>query len=327
MKFVRRGAYILREFRLPLSVFAALVLGGGLLFSRTMNLPYGKACFGVFMLIFVQPNLDFPDRWYDQALFFLMPIVGLGAVADSVVRLGYLVFSRKRKLQEWWIMEASTLRNHVVLCGLGRVGYRIAQELLAAKESLVAIEKNQDSMFVEEMQDLGVPVLIGEARLKRNLLLANLEHARAIILATNDDLVNLDAALTARQIKSDLRIVVRLFDDTLATEVATKFHMPVISSSQVSAPAFVAAVTGHAVHQCFQLDGQTIHLADLRVARIPLQTVATLQREFGVSVVLHKSGASGTGMANLESQIKPGDTLVVAAPIEKMRRLEEANRV
>ncbi|HEV3026462.1 MAG TPA: NAD(P)-binding protein, partial [Planctomycetota bacterium] len=282
-KLLGRIRYILREFRWPLVVFAALVLLGGALFSGTMHLPYGKACFGVFMLIFVQPSLDFPENWLDQALFFIIPIVGLGAVADSVVRLGYLIFSSKRKLQEWWIMEASTYRNHIVLCGLGRVGYRIVEELLAVQEPVVAIEKDGDSMFVEEMQDRGVPVLIGEARLKKNLMLANLVTARAIILATNDDLANLDAALTARDIKPDIKVVLRLFDDTLATKVAAQFHMPVISTSQVSAPAFVAAVTGRSVHQCFQMDGRTIHLADLRVSKLPARTIAALQKEFGVS--------------------------------------------
>jgi len=325
-KLLGRARYLLKEFRWPMVVFAALVLGGGALFSATMDLPYGEACFGAYMLIFVQPNLKFPNHWYDQALFFLMPIVGLGAVADSVVRLGYLIFSRKRKLQEWWIMEASTMRNHVVLCGLGRVGYRIAQQLLAAKEQVVAIEKDGESMFVEEMQDLGVPVLIGEARLRKNLLQANLEQARAIILATNDDLTNLDAALTAREIKPDIRVVLRLFDETLASKVASQFHMPVISTSQVSAPAFVAAVTGRTVHQCFQLDGQTIHVADVRVFRLPSQTVSALQKAFGVSVVLHKKSSGGASLPDPESQIQGGDTIVVAAPVDRMHKLEEANR-
>lgn len=223
-------------------------------------------------------------------------------------------------------MEASTYRDHVVLCGLGRVGYRIVEELLAAKESVVAIEKDGDCMFVEEMQDRGVPVLIGEARLKKNLLLANLEQARAIILATNDDLTNLDAALTARDIKPDIKVVLRLFDDTLATKVAGQFQMPVISTSQVSAPAFVAAVRGRSVHQCIQMDGQTVQVADLRVDRLPSRTVAALQKEFGVSVVLHKKHPSGTAMADPDSPIHPGDTLVVAAPADRMQKLETANR-
>jgi Trk K+ transport system NAD-binding subunit len=324
-KFLRRARYILREFRWPLVVFAGLVLAGGALFSQSLHLTYAEACFGVFMLIFVQPSMKFPDEWYTQALFFIIPIVGLGAVADSVVRLGYLIFSSKRKLQEWWIMEASTYRNHIVLCGLGRVGYRIVQELLAAKESVVAIEKDGDSMFVEEMQDQGVPVLVGEARLKKNLLLANIQQARAIILATNDDLANLDSALTAREIKPDIKVVLRLFDDTLATKVAAQFQMPVISTSQVSAPAFVAAVTGRSVHQCFRMDEQTIHVADLRVFRLTPRTVAALSKEFGVSIVLHKKNRAAAAMAESDSLVQAGDTLVVAAPLEQMQKLQEAN--
>ena len=326
-KLMGRARYMLREFRWPLVVFGALVLLAGALFSKTMNIPYGKACFGVYMLIFVQPNLEWPEhQWYNQLLFFVIPIIGLGAVADSVVRLGYLIFARKRKLQEWWIMEASTFRNHVVLCGLGRVGYRIARELIAAKEAVVAIEKDPDAMFVEEMQDEGVPVLIGEARLKKNLLEANIEHAKAVILATDDDLTNLDAALTAREIKPDIRLVLRLFDETLATKVATQFKMPVISTSQVSAPAFVAAVTGRSVRQCFQLEGQTIHVADLRVLRLPALSVAALQKQYGVSVVLHKGRGGAAGLPDPESPVQRGDTIVVAAPIERMHQLEEANR-
>jgi voltage-gated potassium channel len=326
-KLVGRARYLLREFRWPLVVFVGLVLAAGALFSRTMHIPYGKACFGVYMLIFVQPNLEWPEhQWYNQLLFFIIPIIGLGAVADSVVRLGYLIFARKRKLQEWWIMEASTCRNHIVLCGLGRVGYRIAQELIAAKEAVVAIEKDPDAMFVEEMQDRDIPVIIGEARLKKNLLDANLEHAKAVILATDDDLTNLDAALTAREIKPDIRLVLRLFDETLATKVATQFKMPVISTSQVSAPAFVAAVTGRSVRQCFQVEGQTIHVADLRILRLPAQSVSALQKQYGVSVVLHKGKGGSAGLPDPESQVQRGDTIVVAAPIERMHQLEEANR-
>jgi Trk K+ transport system NAD-binding subunit len=326
-KMIARVKYVAREFRWPIAVFGTVVLLGGWLFSRTMSIPFGEACFGVYMLIFVQPNLKFPEhQWYNQLLFFIIPIIGLGAVADSVVRLGYLIFARKRKLQEWWIMEASTCRNHVVICGLGRVGFRIAQQLLQAKETVVAIEKDEDSVFVEEMQDADVPVLIGDARVKKNLLQANVEHAKAVICATNDDLANLDSALTAREIKADVRVALRLFDETLASKVASQFKMPVISTSQVSAPAFVAAVTGRSVHQCFQLDGQTIHVADLKIRKLPSQTVAALQKQFGVSVVLHRGREGDAALPTPEANIQRGDTIVVAAPIERMNQLEEANR-
>jgi voltage-gated potassium channel len=325
-KAARYGAYVLHELRWPLLVILLLIFGGGTLFSLTLRLPYGKACFGVFMLMLGEPTLDFPDVWYDQLLFFAIPIIGIGAVADSVVRLGYLIFTSKRKLQEWWIMEASSYRKHVVVAGLGRVGYRIVRELLSLREPVVVIERNRESPFVDELADSDVPILYGEVRLKKTLENANVPAARAIILATDDDLANLDGALTAREMNPEIRVVMRLFDDTLAGKVATTFKMPAISTSQVSAPAFVAAATGRAVLHSFQIDGQTMHVADFSVDRLAARTVSALQKEFDVSVILHKS-AQGSGLTpNPESAVQAGDTIVVVAPVDRIRKLEAANR-
>ena len=319
-KAVRYGLYVLHELRIPLVVLVGLVVFGGLVFSLTLDLSYGRACYASFMLILGEPTEPFPDRWYDQVLFFAIPFIGLGALAESLVRLGYLVFSSKRKLQEWWTMEASTYRDHIVLCGLGRVGLRVAQELLALKESFVVIERNKECPFADEILDRNVPILFGEVRHRKTLELANVGRAKAVILATDDDLANLDGALTAREINPAIRVVVRLFDDTLATKVAASFKMPAISTSHVAAPAFVAAATGRTVLHSFQLDGQTMNLADLRVGRLAGRTPAQLQRDFEVSVV------TAAGGANPDRILQSGDTIVLVAPVERIRRLEEANR-
>jgi voltage-gated potassium channel len=325
-KIVRFGFYLLREFRWPLLVFSGIMVVGGVLFSNSLGMPFGKACFTVFMLMLAQSTLDFPTQWYDQLLFFALPVVGLGAVANSVVRLGYLVFTSKRKLQEWWIMEASAYRNHIVLCGLGRVGYRIARQLLALKEPVIVIERNREGVFVEEMQDAGVPVLFGEVRLKKNLELANIASARAIICATDDDLANLDAALTAQEITPGIRVAIRMFDDMLANRVAHSSKMTVISSAQVSAPAFVAAATGRSVLQSFVLDGQTIQVVDETVDRLAPRTIPELQKEFDVTIVLHKSAGIADLNPNHDRPLLKGDIIVVVAPQEKIHRVEAANR-
>jgi Trk K+ transport system NAD-binding subunit len=208
-----------------------------------------------------------------------------------------------------------------VLCGLGGVGFRIAKELLDLKEPFVVIERNKECPFADEILDRNVPILFGEARNKKTLDQANVRRAKAVILATDDDLANLDGALTARELKPDVRVVLRLFDETLATKVAGSFKLPAISTSQVAAPAFVAAATGRAVMHAFQLDGQTFHVSDLRVARLAGRTAAQLQKEFDVSVVL-----AGSFGASSDRALETGDTLVLAAPVDRIRRVEEANR-
>ena len=106
-------------------------------------------------------------------------------------------------------------------------------------------------------------MLRGNVRAAKTLILAGVPHASGVILTTGDDLTNLDAALTSRDLNAQARIVLRLFDETLAAKVTGAFAMPTISTARVSAPAFIAAATGRRVYQEFNLAGRSVHLTDL----------------------------------------------------------------
>jgi Trk K+ transport system NAD-binding subunit len=329
---LRFARYLLWEFRWPIGVFWSLVLVGGLVLYRFYHhhdLKYFEACYAVFCLIFLEPVLDFPDEWYLQPLFFLLPVIGLGAVADSIVRLAYLVFTRKQKLPEWNRMAASLCRNHVIVVGAGKVGYRVIQGLLELKETVVVVERESASELFDEILSWGVPVIHGDARHKKTLHDAGVEHARAVILATSDDLANLDAALTARELAPKVRVVLRLFDETLASKFAGAFSMPAISTAHVAAPAFIAAATGRTVYHEFHLAGQQVYLIDVSISpgsRLAGMRVGEIQSDRQVNIVMHQ----GTGGVNLnpdhDVRLSPGDTILVIAPIERLVALESLNR-
>ena len=231
--------FLLGEFRLALAVFAGVVVVGGVIlhnFYRHEAVSLPKAFYSVFLMVFLESGLEFPDEWYLQPMFFLVPVLGLGALADSVVRLAYLMFTQKRKLPEWQRMAASLYRNHVVVVGVGRVGYRVILGLLEMKEQVVAIESGASANFVDDVLDLGVPVIQGNGRLEKVLAQAGVAHARAVILATSDDLTNIDAGLTARDLNPKANIVLRLFDESLARKITGAFAMPAICTASVAAP-------------------------------------------------------------------------------------------
>ena len=166
--YLRFARFLLWEFRWPLAVFTSLVLVGGLvlhLFYNNGSLQYAHACHVVFLMIFLESSVEFPSEWYLQPLFFLLPIIGLGAIADSVVRLAYLIFTRKQNLPEWNRMLASLCRNHFVVIGVGKVGYQVIKQLLELRETVVAIEMSSSSPLLIELFDKGVPVISGNARM------------------------------------------------------------------------------------------------------------------------------------------------------------------
>ena len=329
LRFVR---YLLWEFRWPLLVFAALVVGGGAVlweFYEKEELTFARACHAVFLLIFLESSLEFPKEWYLQPLFFLFPIIGLGAIADSVIRLAFLMFSRKQNQPEWNRMLASLCRNHVVVAGAGRVGFQIVQELLELREQVVVIEKDDQAPLLFDLFKDGIPVISGNARNTATLEEAGVKKAKAVIAATSDDLSNLDIGLTAREVNATARIVLRLFDETLASKVTGAFAMPTISTSQVAAPAFIAAATGRKVYQGFHLAGQYVHLTDMVVSpsgSLAGKTVGEIQADKRLNIVMHQGPEGVNVNPDASIVLSPSDTILVIAPIEPLLELESLNR-
>jgi Trk K+ transport system NAD-binding subunit len=331
LMYLRFLRYLLWEFRWPLGLFWGMVLLGGVglrAFYHQKDLGYAEACYDVFTLAFLQPTLEFPREWYLQPFFFVVPMIALGAIADSLIRFGYLMFARKSNLPEWQRMIASLYRHHIVVVGVGKVGYRILTGLLALREAVVAIELKTDSEFLDEVRAKGVAVIPGSGRNKKTLEQAGVANARAIILATDDDLANLDGALTARELNAKIQVVLRLFDDTLAAKFADRFAMPAISTSEVAAPAFIAAATGRKVYHSFRLDGSQLHLTDLTIAAdgsLAGRAVGEIQVRYTVNLVMHRALEGVHINPAHDTILAPGDTVLMIAPMERLAELEAAN--
>ncbi len=227
---------------------------------------------------------------------------------------------------------ASLYRDHTVVVGAGKVGYQIIQGLLALGEAVVIVERatETESVLLEELRDLGVPTIRGDGRAAKTLVSAGVGQAKAVILATSDDLTNLDGGLTARDLNPKARIVLRLFDESLAAKVRDAFSIPAISTALVAAPAFIMAATGKRVYQAFQLGGRNLHIVDLIVyeaGRLVGRTVGQVQRAQLVNIVMH-SGAAGANInPSHDVRLAAGDEILVIAPIEQLRALEASNRL
>jgi Trk K+ transport system NAD-binding subunit len=132
--------------------------------------------------------------------------------------------------------------EHVVVCGLGTVGFRVVERLVRAGIECVAIDRD-DERFGAAARRLGVPVIEGDAGNPGTLRSLRLESARAMVAVTSEDVANLEAAAAARAIRPDLRVVARLYDPDLAERVQRALAIDVSRSvATLAAPAFVAAL-------------------------------------------------------------------------------------
>src|SRR5262249_37621131 len=133
------------------------------------------------------------------------------------------------------------LRDHIVICGLGNIGYRVAERLAALGLPTAAVDRNEDGRFLVPVRRLGVPVLVADATLTETLRALSLESARCLLVLTGDDLANLETALSARALNPTLRVVVRLFDAELAARVERFFGVDISRSVHALAASEFAA--------------------------------------------------------------------------------------
>jgi Trk K+ transport system NAD-binding subunit len=158
-------------------------------------------------------------------------------------------------------------RPHLVVCGSDALVYTLAEELARSghRIRLTVITPPELKPIVPDLGDLralGVK-LITAARLdERTFREAGLAGADALALVMPDDVVNLHAALCARAIEGDLRLVIRMFNTGLAYGVRRLFaDCAVLSDAAMAAPAFVAAALGEVAPTHFRYASRTLNVA------------------------------------------------------------------
>ena len=147
------------EFRWTLLFLIAAQAVGTTLYVITPHAALGgrapslmQAFYGAWMALFAQPILSPPETWYLTLVCAIYPLFGFILVGEGIVRLSLLVISKEQGERKWMKVMASTYRDHVVLCGLGHLGFRILGQLRSAGVAVVALEKDPNGRVHERGQ-------------------------------------------------------------------------------------------------------------------------------------------------------------------------------
>jgi len=148
-------------------------------------------------------------------------LAGIALILASTVFI-WTIFSLtidaiiKRRVQLALGRKRYTHSGHVIVCGLGRLGYFIAEGLLDRGERVVIVEQNESSSSLDGLRRRGADVYVGDARLPRVLRDVGVTRAKALYSVIANDFTNLEIGLNARSIDPAVRLVLRLFDQTMS---------------------------------------------------------------------------------------------------------------
>jgi Trk K+ transport system NAD-binding subunit len=140
-------------------------------------------------------------------------------------------------------------RGHVVVCGTHGLAYRVIEQLVATGEQVVAVDPSTTAEVAAQLDDWGVRLVGTHPRRRTALIEAGIRDAAAVICADDDDVVNLEVALAAREIDARTRLVVHLRNAAVGRAL-TGVVAPgvVLDVAALAGTAFVEAVTWRDSH-------------------------------------------------------------------------------
>jgi voltage-gated potassium channel len=319
----------------PLLALTLVVNGGAVGYRLSEGWDWGD-CY--WMVLITLSTLGFSDEHTPlihsggRVVTALLLVGGLVVVQQTIQKLleltnsGYFRRLRERRFRQ---QIKRMMNQHVILCGYGRIGREIAEQLSGEAVPLLVVEN--DSERIDEAQQRGFTVLQGDATLDEVLEEAGIHQCRALVAALPNNAANLYVILSARGLAPRARLIARADSEEAEGKLrlagADQVVSPYVAGGRTMAatalrPLAVTFMELLAGSDCeveeFQLSDDPGHLGDLNGA-----SLAELQlgRRSGALVLAIRnpassnlsSGAPEPLLANPGGDVRlaPGQLLVV----------------
>ena len=191
-------------------LFFFLIISGTGGFMLLNDQSFGQALYQT-LIILLTHFYHKVDEPLGMKLLILMLIVGSLIIVVYVLKWlgdyffgGQLRENLKRKRMDLGI---SKLEDHYIVCGYGRVGKQITEELHNEGVKFVVLDKNKSEL--EDAERKGYLFIEGDSTEEEVLLKANVAKAQGLVAALGTDSENLFVTLAARSFNPDLFIVAR----------------------------------------------------------------------------------------------------------------------
>ena len=151
--------------------------------------------------------------------------------------------------------EIGKLREHVIVCGYGRLGNNLVTDLVHESENVVVVESDEQN--AQQALSDGYLVVEGNATEDYILDQAGIRFARSLVTTLPSDAANVFIALTAREYNQDLQIIARAESPSTARKLTQAGANEVVMPATTGAKQMVRMITRPS----------TAHLIDLLAER------------------------------------------------------------
>ena len=158
---------------------------------------------GVYFSVETIGTIGYGDFYFaNQAAWLRVFAIGLMISGVLLAAIFFALLTNllvSRRLEESLGRRAvGGMSEHVIVVGLGSIGLRVVERILAEGTAVVVVERDENNRYLAQARGLGVPVIVADATLRRTLQDVNLGTARAVAVLTSNDLTNIETGLAVR---------------------------------------------------------------------------------------------------------------------------------
>jgi voltage-gated potassium channel len=228
--------------------------------------------------------------------------------------------------------KIAALRNHSIVCGFGRVGSQIAEELAAAHLRFVVLDERESN--VRACIERGYLALHGDATSDGMLREAGIERAKCVLAATDDDAHNISITLSARHLNSRLFIIARANHDETEAKLKLAGADRVLSPYAIAGRRMANLAIQPGVVEFFDTltKAGSVELAVEEVVVSPLsslagKTVLEAQKILsdGAMIVALKKPDGLVPSSRLEAHIEAGEAIIVVGTPGQLAVVQQMN--
>jgi|TARA_R110000737_G_scaffold140765_1_gene171529 voltage-gated potassium channel len=251
----------------------------------------------------------------------------ISSITTYMVGGEYKEFRKQQNL----MIDIQKLKNHVIICGFGRVGKQVAEDLAITETPFVVIEN--DSNLIEDHKDqVGYIFLKGDATSEESLVKANLAGAKSVISCLPKDTDNLYVVLSARERNSRVIIISRATSSGAISKLKFAGANNVILPDTIGGSHMASLITNPDVMEFLDIvrvqgtEGANINSVSFAELPSDLQnkTIGQLDAKkiTGVSIIGYKT-PDGSYIVNPDSEIimVPHSSLFVLGSGEQINKL------
>jgi Trk K+ transport system NAD-binding subunit len=313
------------EFKKPIIYFFIATVGLGMIYGELHYLSYpdefipylDRPYMMLQMMVIETPDISVPPQLHLIAFWYILPLLFIYIVAEGASEFIRVFFSSDERRRGWMEAIASTYRNHIIVFGAGHVGLRVVIHLVQMGCEVVVIDNDPDEGVAETLDPLHIPIIIGDGLTSGVMERAGIKHASSFIACTGNDHLNLEAIMKARDANEHIRIVSRIWDDKFANQIKRFMNVQtIISSSDLSAPAFAGAALGVEITQTLTVNDVDYSMIRIEVTKgsfLENRNIGELQETEKMDIVLYENGTESTIQPHHDVIVQAGDTLVLFA--------------